>query len=90
MSIDGISGGGSQLFGAAVVSKTMDYMNKTPSQDLAPVDRESFGAAVVSKTFDYMNAKPTNSLNNSYSFQNDVISGYISGKITGQLLNKLA
>lgn len=91
MDLYGISGGSSQIydqqtFGAAVVSKTLDYMNKTSSTEFAPVNRESFGAAVVSTTLDNMNVNSNDCLANSYSFQNDVVLGHLSGKLLDQLV----
>ena len=82
-----ISGAGSlsgsfdrQAFGAQVVSKTMDYMNDQGTPSAAPYDAETFGAAVVSKTMDYMNTDPmSSSMDQSYSFQKDVLSAPLMG-----------
>lgn len=69
-----------QTFGAAVVSKTLDYMNGQGSSgmDLAPVDKQTFGAAVVSKTLDYMNSGHSNDygMAQSYDFQKSVLGGH--------------
>jgi hypothetical protein len=69
-----------QTFGAAVVEKTLDYLNGQGSSgmDMAPVDKQTFGAAVVSKTLDYMNAGQgsDNSMAQSYDFQKSVLGGH--------------
>ena len=49
---------GRQTFGAAVVTKTLDYMGGRGAFSHAPVDKASFGAAVVSGTLDLMNTDP--------------------------------
>ena len=100
-SISGISAVGGitdrQTFGAAVVSKTLDYMNGQGSgSTLAPVDKETFGAAVVTKTMDYMNSPMygstgasswgpgANTGNADYDFQTTVLSGHV---MAGALAN---
>lgn len=81
-----------QTFGAAVVSKTLDYMNNTSSGTTpAPTDKESFGAAVVSKTLDYMNSSDhhhsaKNAMEHSYDFNKDVLGGHYSA--VGALVDK--
>ena len=90
MDINGISGGiaqtfDQQTFGAAVVSKTLDYMNKSSSPELIPGDKESFDAAVVTKTLDFMNAKD-NLMTDSYSFQKDVLQGHLTGALLNQMV----
>ena len=74
-------------FGAAVVEKTMDYLNNSSGSSLAPVDKQTFGAAVVSKTMDYMNSGPMGAskggfgdMNQTYDFAKDVLGAYASGK----------
>lgn len=68
-------------FGAAVVAKTLDYMNNASSGP-APFDKQTFGAAVVSKTMDYMNAGgPSRNRNQfgmeqTYQFGKDILSAY--------------
>lgn len=74
-----------QTFGAAVVSKTLDYMHNTSSPKLMPVDEDSFGAQVVDKTLDYLNSDKNNQCDTSYSFQKDVLQGHLAGA----LLNKI-
>ena len=69
-----------QTFGAAVVTKTLDYMNSQGSSamDLAPMDKQTFGAAVVAKTLDYMNSGQgnDNGMAQSYDFQKSVLGGH--------------
>lgn len=69
-----------QTFGAAVVTKTLDYMNGQGSSsiDNAPMDKQTFGAAVVSKTLDYMNSGQShdNGMAQSYDFQKSVLGGH--------------
>ncbi len=78
-----------QTFGAAVVSKTLDYMNGqgSSSQDLAPMDKQTFGAAVVSKTLDYMNSGNSSSsaMAQNYDFQKSVLGG--PAEASGALFN---
>jgi hypothetical protein len=75
-----------QMFGAQVVSKTMDYMNnQSGSSSQAPVDGQTFGAAVVSKTMDYMNSGDNSGngmsdMNQTYDFAKSVLSGYANGR----------
>lgn len=74
-----------QTFGAAVVSKTLDYMNSSPSaMSFAPTDKQTFGAAVVSKTLDYMNSGSFGGLSpsNDFDFQTSVLSAVYTGKGT--------
>lgn len=85
-----------QAFGAAVVSKTMDYMNnfsgsRGASFSAAPVDKQTFGAAVVSRTLDTLNSgqgythrnQHANQLSGAdYGFQKDVLGAYMAGKGT--------
>ncbi|MBN2139415.1 MAG: hypothetical protein JW718_00280 [Desulfovibrionaceae bacterium] len=70
-----------QTFGAAVVSKTLDYMNDAGGSSLAPVDKQTFGASVVSKTLDYMNTSPAKGSSQSYDFQTSVLGGAYGAKI---------
>ncbi|MCA1946010.1 MAG: hypothetical protein LDL30_12140 [Desulfovibrio sp.] len=96
MSIDSIGGTGSsgvwdqQTFGAAVVSKTLDYMNNQGSSFAvaAPFDKQTFGAAVVGKTLDYMNSPSiatgsasggADAMAQTYAFNKDVLGSYASG-----------
>jgi|GEM_PF-416570 len=69
-----------QTFGAAVVTKTMDYLNGQGSSgtDAAPMDKQTFGAAVVSKTLDYMNSGQghDSGMAQSYDFQKSVLGGH--------------
>lgn len=75
-----------QMFGAQVVSKTMDYMNnQSGSSSPGPVDGQTFGAAVVNKTMDYMNSGGNNAggmsdMNQTYDFTKSVLSGYANGR----------
>lgn len=80
-----------QLFGAQVVTKTLDYMNNQggSGNSLAPVDKASFGAAVVAKTLDYMNSGNShdNGMAQSYDFQKSVLGGHaeaLTAKAMGQ------
>jgi hypothetical protein len=90
MDITGISGSVSrsfdkQSFGAAVVGKTLDYMNGGSASNAQPFDKETFGAAVVSKTLDTMNANThryQNRNQSSYSFQQDVLMPVYTGRGT--------
>lgn len=74
-----------QIFGAQVVSKTLDYMNNSSGGGFAPVDKQTFGAAVVSKTLDYMNsgsmggAGSAGGMSQTYNFSKDVLGAYTSG-----------
>jgi hypothetical protein len=69
-----------QSFGAAVVERTLDYLNGQGSSglDQAPMDKQTFGAAVVEKTLDYMNAGQgqDNGMTQSYDFQKSVLGGH--------------
>jgi hypothetical protein len=69
-----------QTFGAAVVTKTLDYMNGQSSSgmDAAPVDKQTFGAAVVTKTLDYMNSGEghDSGMAQSYDFQKSVLGSH--------------
>jgi len=73
-----------QTFGAAVVTKTLDYMNGQGSSglDAAPMDKQTFGAAVVGKTLDYMNAGQghDNGMAQSYDFRTKVLEGGLAAK----------
>ena len=73
-----------QTFGAAVVGKTLDYMNSSPSTTFAPTDKQTFGAAVVSKTLDYMNSGSFGGLSssNDFDFQTQVLGAVYTGKGT--------
>ncbi len=80
-----------QLFGAQVVTKTLDYMNNQggSGNTLAPVDKASFGAAVVAKTLDYMNSGGLGGGGNSdYDFQTKVLEGGLAAK--GRMINDKA
>ena len=83
-----------QTFGAAVVSKTMDYMNNASgSSALTPSDGKTFGAAVVSKTMDYMNSGNSSQsskggmseMNQTYDFAKDILSAYTQSQ--GAIVN---
>ncbi len=69
-----------QTFGAQVVNQTLDYMNNSSQQSLAPVDQQTFGASVVNKTLDYMNsggfAAPDGGMSQTYNFSKDVLGAY--------------
>ncbi len=87
-SVSSTSSGGwdSQTFGAAVVGKTLDYMNGVASSPVqavqavqaAPWDKQTFGAAVVSKTLDYMNSPGLGSTGGSGSARSTGWSGSMS------------
>jgi hypothetical protein len=73
-----------QTAGAAVVTKTLDYMNGVmpSSAQAVPADRQTFGAAVVSKTLDYMNGPvfgKGDPVAQSYQFGKDVLGPAYSG-----------
>lgn len=80
MSIDGI--GDKQLFGAQVVTATLDAMNGVgTAQSMAPTDKQTFGAAVVKTTLDYMNSGGLGGGKNSdYDFQTKVLEGGLAAK----------
>lgn len=94
-SVSSTSSGGwdSQTFGAAVVGKTLDYMNGVASSPVqavqagqaVPWDKQTFGAAVVSKTLDYMNSPGlgstgwSGSMSADYDFQKSVLGPAYSG-----------
>lgn len=73
-----------QLFGAEVVSKTLNNLNGDfGSSSMSPVDRQSFGAAVVDNTLKLMNsgtgASNMGGMSQTYNFAKDVLGGYMSG-----------
>lgn len=69
-----------QTFGAAVVTKTLDYMNNSASSAIQPFDKETSDASLVTKTLDYMNSDSLQQQNqNGYSFQKDVLGSHYSG-----------
>lgn len=72
-------GGMGDVFGAQVVSKTLDYMNSQGGGTgiaFAPLDKQTFGAQVVSKTLDYMNSPGFGMRSGTadYDFQTSVLS----------------
>ncbi|GAB6058561.1 hypothetical protein JCM31598_16780 [Desulfonatronum parangueonense] len=73
-------------FGAAVVEKTMDYLNNAPASSPTPVDQQTFGAAVVNKTFDYMNNASGGAkggfgdMEQTYNFVKEVLGAHATGK----------
>ncbi len=80
-----------QTFGAAVVSKTLDYLNNNSpgpgfGTGLAPVDQQTFGASVVNKTLDYMNSggmgggSGFGGVSQTYDFAKDVLGTYLTGQ----------
>ncbi len=74
----------SQTFGAAVVTKTLDYMNNASGNSYAPVDKQTFGAAVVSKTLDYMNSGSSggqSDMAQTYDFSSKVLGAVYNGKV---------
>ncbi len=89
--MNGMSGVDRQMFGAQVVSKTMDYLNNSSSPGFAPMgatDKQTFGAQVVSKTMEYMNTgggRDASGMSATYSFNKDVLGAYATGK--GALAN---
>lgn len=73
----------SAVYGAQVVSKTLDYLNGGSSYGTCDggYDAQTVGASVVSKTLDYMNNGGTkNAVTNSYNFNKDVLGAYYLGK----------
>ncbi len=71
-----------EMFGAQVVTATLDKLNKSQKQP-APVDKASAEAAVVSQTLDNLNnSKPTEVSGADYNFQKDVLSAAYEGKGT--------
>ncbi|MBG0790309.1 MAG: hypothetical protein H0S80_07430 [Desulfovibrionaceae bacterium] len=84
-SLGGTTAFDQDTFGAAVVSKTLDYMNDSAGNTgYAVTDKASFGAAVASKTLDYMNSSsPSNDktgMAQSYDFVKNVLSGHAASK----------
>ena len=78
-----------QTFGAAVVSKTFDYMNNSGGSSLAPVDKQTFGASLVTKTLNNMNPGASydkSGMSQSYQFQTDVLGGFAKGSIVDSLI----
>lgn len=75
---------GKQVFGAEVVSKTLDYLNKSDSSGGfgAVTDKQTFVAAVVSGTLNAMNSGSLGGGGNSsdYGFQKDVLAAGALGK----------
>lgn len=71
-----------EIFGAAVVSRTLDNLNNTRNRP-APIDKESFGAAVVSQTLDNLNNNSSTYVSGAdYQFQKDVLAAAYNGKGT--------
>ena len=77
------------VFGAQVVSTTLDYMNGGSGSNWWCNSSEGIGAQVVSKTLDYLNSdfgksgKKSNcqgSISDSYNFNKDVLSAHYLGK----------
>jgi len=80
-----------ETFGAAVVSKTLDYMNDSGSgSSLAPVDKVSTEASLVSKTLDYMNpgasSEDKTGMAQSYDFQTSVLGGHAKGIVVDAMI----
>lgn len=88
MSIGGAGSSlGDQLFGARVVSKTLDTLNNTSGMTAVPTDRQTFGAAVVGKTLDTMNANPPGGASDAgYGFQKDVLGAAASKAIVDNIV----
>jgi len=94
MAIGGLGGSSpydQQTFGAAVVSKTLDYMNDTGSgSSFAPVDKESAEASLVSKTLDYMNSGSSSAdktgMAQSYDFQTSVLGAHAKGVVIDAII----
>lgn len=94
MAIGGFGGSSpfdQQTFGAAVVSKTMDYMNNSGGgSGFAPVDKASTGGALVSKTLDYMNSGSSSGdstgMAQSYDFQTSVLGAHAKGSIINTII----
>ena len=80
-----------ETFGAAVVSKTLDYMNDSGSgSSLAPVDKVSAEASLVSKTLDYMNPGSSSAdktgMAQSYDFQTSVLGAHAKGVVVNAII----
>jgi hypothetical protein len=94
MAIGGLGGSSpfdQETFGAAVVSKTLDYMNNSGNgSSFAPVDKASAEGALVSKTLDYMNsgasAGDKTGMAQSYDFQTSVLGAYAKGSLINTIL----
>nr|WP_321256665.1 hypothetical protein [uncultured Pseudodesulfovibrio sp.] len=94
MAIGGLGGSSpydQQTFGAAVVSKTLDYMNDTGSgSSFAPVDKESAEASLVSKTLDYMNSGSSSAdktgMAQSYDLQTSVLGAHAKGVVIDAII----
>ena len=94
MAIGGLGGStpfDQDTFGAAVVSKTLDYMNDSGSgSGLAPVDKASTEASLVSKTLDYMNPGSSSAdktgMAQSYDFQTSVLGGHAKGIVVDAMI----
>jgi len=80
-----------QLFGARVVSKTLDYLINSGGSMMgpAPFDKQTFGAAVVSGTLDTMNAGNSmqERMSQSFGFQKSVLSSALNP--VGALTDKI-
>ena len=94
MAIGGLGGSSpfdQSTFGAAVVSKTLDYMNNSGSgSNFAPVDKASAEASLVSKTMDYMNSGSSSGdqtgMAQSYDFQTSVLGAFAKGSIINAII----
>lgn len=94
MAIGGLGGSSpfdQETFGAAVVSKTLDYMNNSgSSSSFAPVDKASAEGALVSKTLDYMNSGSSSGdktgMAQSYDFQTSVLGAYAKGSVINTII----
>lgn len=93
MDIQGIAGNASQLydtktFGAAVVGKTIEYLNGTSSPADKAFDKETFDAALVTMTIDTMNKNEERHKDHTtYTFQKDVLMPAYTGQ--GTILDSL-
>jgi len=94
MAIGGFGGSSpfdQQTFGAAVVSKTLDYMNNSGSgSGFTPVDKASAEASLVSKTLNYMNSGSSSGdqtgMAQSYDFQTSVLGAFAKGSVIDTII----
>ncbi|BCS86866.1 hypothetical protein [Pseudodesulfovibrio sediminis] len=94
MALSGLGGSSpfdQETFGAAVVSKTLDYMNNSGSgSSPAPVDQASAEASLVSKTLDYMNPGSSSDdktgMAQSYDFQTSVLGAHAKGAVIDTII----
>ncbi|MDD3313720.1 hypothetical protein [Pseudodesulfovibrio sp.] len=86
-----IGGLGTQAFGAAVASETLDILNNSGGgSGMLPADKASVAGALVSKTLNNMNSgtsagDPTG-MAQSYDFQQAVLGAHATGSLLDSII----